>query len=93
MKSLFQRVTNSAGLWVLFAIVTAGCGNEPKKSNLGTLTADRPAFAFPKFEGERLSQRIELLNEGPGPVEIIEIQGTLRRTTLVGDMNLVLVGH
>ena len=47
MKSLFQRVTNSAGLWVLFAIVTAGCGNEPKEINLGTLTADRPAFAFP----------------------------------------------
>ena len=85
------RVT---GLLMLALGVFVGCGNEPNVQNRGSLVATPGKFTFPKFEEDNreggISRSVRLENEGPGPIEIIEIAGAFSMTdfTLFYELNL-----
>ena len=82
------------GISLLIIGLVAGCGNEPNVQNRGALVATPGKFTFPKFEEDNreggISRSVRLENEGPGPVEIIEIAGAFSQTdfTLFYELNL-----
>ena len=82
------------GISLLIVGLVAGCGNEPNVQNRGALVATPGKFTFPKFEEDNreggISRSVRLENEGPGPIEIIEIAGAFSQTdfTLFYELNL-----
>lgn len=71
-----------------------GCGNEPNVQNRGALVVTPGKFTFPKFEEDNreggISRSVRLENEGPGPIDVIEIAGAFSATdfTLFYERNL-----
>ena len=78
VSSLLTSIRNLS-LVLLGLSVLMACGNEPNVQNRGSLVATPGKFTFPKFEEMNqeagISRSVRIENEGPGPIEIIEIAG------------------
>jgi hypothetical protein len=93
VSSVLTSIRNLS-IIVLGLSVLVACGNEPSVQNRGSLIVTPGKFTFPKFEEMNreagISRSVRLENEGPGPIELIEIDGSFddNNFTLFYELNL-----